>query len=78
MVLLFALNRPDKDVPEEYKDLLPIPWEQIEARLKQGETVEAAGEARERHIVLLAAPTAPQFEKLMHHTKYLPANPQDK
>jgi hypothetical protein len=78
VILLFALNHPDKNVPADYADLLPVPWAQIEAALKKGETVESAGESRERRIVLLAAPTESQLEALIHGTRLLAANPPDK
>ena len=78
IILLFALDHADKDVPEQYKDLLPMPWDQIEAGLKQGGTVEAAGKSRGRRIVLLAAPTESELNKLIHNSKYLAASPPDK
>ena len=79
IVLLFALNKPDTDVlPAEYADLLPMPWAQIEAALKRGETVESAGQSRQRKIVLLAAPTELQLKALIHRTKLLAANPPNK
>jgi hypothetical protein len=72
ILLLFALNKHDKNVPAEYADLLPMPWPQIEAALKKGETVERTGEARGRKIVLLAAPTERQLYKLIDQTHLLP------
>jgi len=74
VVLLFALDHSDKNIPEEYQDLLPVPWAQIEAALKKGETVERAGKARKREIVLLAAPTVSQLEKLIDKTRLLSPN----
>jgi hypothetical protein len=78
IVLLFALDSPDKNVPAEYADLLPVPWATIEAALKNGETVESGGESRQRKIVLLAAPTESQLKALIHRTKLLAANPPNK
>ncbi len=78
VVLLFALDHPDKNIPEKYQNLLPVPWAEIEATLEKGETVERAGKARERKIVLLAAPTASQLNKLIHETRLLPANSANK
>jgi hypothetical protein len=75
VVLLFALDHPDKNVPEEYQDLLPMPWSQIEAALQRGETLEIVGEARQRRIVLLAAPTESQLNELIPKTKLL--SPKD-
>lgn len=74
IVLLFALDDSDKNVPAEYADLLPVPWAQIEPALRKGETVEIAGESRERKVVLLAAPTVSQLKALMHSTKLLAVN----
>jgi hypothetical protein len=71
IVLLFALDHSDKNVPEAYKDLLPMPWAQIESALQKGETVESRGKSREREIVLLAAPTESQLTELIHKTKLL-------
>ena len=78
VVLLFALDHWDSNIPEEYQDLLPLPWHQIEAALDKGETVERAGKARERKIVLLAAPTELQLNELIRKTKLLPSSPPNK
>ena len=71
VVLLFALDHRDKNVPEAYQDMLPIPWSQIGAALERGETLEMTGKARERRIVLLAAPTQPQLVALIQKTRLL-------
>jgi hypothetical protein len=71
IVLLFALDHRDQDIPVEYQDLLPLPWAELEAALKKGETVERAGTARGRAIVLLAAPTESQLNELIHATRLL-------
>ena len=73
VVLLFALDHEDKNVPAEYADLLPVPWTEVEATLKKGGTVEAEGESRKRHVVLLAAPTESQLGELIRGTKLLRA-----
>jgi hypothetical protein len=73
-VLLFALDHWDRNIPQEYQDLLPMPWDQIEAALTKGETVERAGKARKRAIVLLAAPTESQLKELIHKTRLLSPN----
>jgi hypothetical protein len=72
VVLLFALDDSDKTVPADYADLLPMPWDQIQAALQKGETLERVGQARGRRIVLLAAPKEWQLNKLIHTTKLLP------
>ena len=43
--LLFALDHEDRVVPGEFRDLLPLPWPDVEARLERGETVESTGQA---------------------------------
>jgi hypothetical protein len=78
IVLLFALDHQDRNIPEEYQDLLPMSWDQIEAALDKGETVERAGKARERNIVLLAAPTESQLRELIRKTKLLPPGSRSK
>ena len=70
MVLLFSLDAPDR-IPEGYKDLLPRPWSQIEAELKQGQPVELTGKARELKVVLLAAPTMSEAQTLIRKTPLL-------
>ncbi len=70
MVLLFSLDAPDR-IPEDYNDLLPRPWAEIEAELKQGQSVELTGKARELKIVLLAAPTMSEAQTLIRKTPLL-------
>jgi hypothetical protein len=77
-VLLFAFDHPDKNVPEAYWDLLPMPWVEIEAAIGRGETIERRGKAREREIVLLAAPSVSQLVELIQTTTLLPAKPSGK
>jgi len=72
IVLLFALDNSDKNIPDSYQDLLPIPWAEIEAKLQKGETVEASGQSRDRKIILLAAPNEPLLRGLIRKTKILP------
>jgi hypothetical protein len=71
IVLLFALDNPDKEVPESHRDLLPIPWPQVEANLQKGKTVESSKTLRGRNIVLLAAPTEARLRQLIGRTKLL-------
>ena len=76
LVLLFSLDSPDR-IPTEYEDILPKPWTDIEADLKQGQTVELKGKARELNVILLAAPTGAQLRSLVHESGLLnpPAKP---
>jgi hypothetical protein len=78
IVLLFALDNNDKNIPDAYRDLLPMPWDQIEAKLQKGETVQRSGKSRNREIVLLAAPTEQQLNDLIRTTKLLSANPPNR
>jgi hypothetical protein len=78
IILLFALDSSDKSVPAGYEDLLPIPWNQVEAKLRKGETIEGSGKARDRQIVMLAAPTEQQLNDLIRTTKLLPSSPRNR
>jgi hypothetical protein len=71
LVLLFALDHSDRMVPEEYRDLMPRPWSEIEATLKQGRCTELAGNGRGLMIVLLAAPSTAELEQLIRTTSLL-------
>jgi len=70
IVLLFSLDAEER-IPVEYEDLLPKPWSEIEAGLKQGEAVELSGKARDMNIILLAAPKRGQLKQLIGQTKLL-------
>ena len=54
-----------------YKDMLPTPWTKIEEAFRKGETVESVGSFWQRRVVLLAAPTVAQLEKLIRETELL-------
>jgi len=75
IVLLFSLDSLDR-IPTEYEDLLPKPWPEIEAALKQDKTVELRGEARELNVILLAAPTSARLRSLGQESELL--NPSAK
>jgi hypothetical protein len=57
VLLLFSLDDPDARTPEEYADLLPKSWGNVESRLRQGQSVTLQGAARQMRVFLLAAPT---------------------
>ena len=78
IVLLFALDSSDKNIPDSYRDLLPIAWAEIEAKLKKGETVQGSGRSRDREIILLAAPTESQLNELIRTTKLLSGAPANR
>ena len=71
IVLLLAFDQPDKNIPEKYQYLLPLPWAQIDAAITKGETVECQGTSQGRTIVLLAAPTESRLNRLIQETKLL-------
>jgi beta-lactamase regulating signal transducer with metallopeptidase domain/transglutaminase-like putative cysteine protease len=72
LVLLFSLDTSER-VPAGYEDLLPKPWPEIEAQLQQGETVELGGKARDKNVIVLAAPTARELKPLVQNSKLLQA-----
>ena len=56
VILLLSLDDSGR-VPDEYADLLPTPWSEIEGRLKKGDVIFQQGAARGWTVYLLAAPT---------------------
>ena len=75
IVLLLSLDGPGR-VPDEFSDLLPSPWPQVESLLRQGQTVFRQGQARDMDVFLLAAPTAKtlrqEFRRLVAEGKFMP------
>lgn len=69
-VLLFSLDTEER-IPPEYEDILPRPWSEIEAQLKEGKTQELTGMARDFEVIVLAAPTKSQLVSLMQKSKLL-------
>jgi hypothetical protein len=63
IVLLLSLDDTEGRVPAAYADLLPIPWTEVERRVKQGQVVFERGKARQMTVFLLAAPTATELRK---------------
>jgi len=68
IVLLFSLDTKER-IPEDYEDLLPKPWSEIDADLQEGNTVELKGKARDSNIILLVAPKRQQLQQLIRETK---------
>jgi hypothetical protein len=61
VILLISLDTSDNDVPLPYRDLLPTPIGDIQARLRAGEILQVAGMARGLKTILIAAPTTAQL-----------------
>ncbi|MBC7807063.1 MAG: hypothetical protein H7145_13040, partial [Akkermansiaceae bacterium] len=77
---VFLLYTPDfdpalRDVPVEYRDLLPKSLEEINAAVSRGADVEAEGNKRGLRVVLLGAPTMERLKSLIAKTKLLPPAP---
>jgi len=70
IVMLFSLDTKER-IPDDYEDLLPKPWPEIEADLQKGNTVELKGKARDSNIILLAAPKRQQLKQLIRESKLL-------
>ncbi len=70
LVLVFTLESADR-IPAGYEDLLPMPWDRIEQQLRQGHAVEMAKEARDLHVILLAAPDSSRLKRLIAQSKLL-------
>ena len=71
-VLMLALDK-SPVVPAQYRDLLPLPWSEIESRVRKGESVEASGKARGLDVIVLATATSEQLETLVRQTRLLDA-----
>lgn len=70
LVLVFTLQSEDR-IPAGYEDLLPMPWDRIEQKLRQAQIVEMATEARGLHVILLAAPARDELKRLIAQSKLL-------
>jgi len=75
IILLLSLDDTER-VPDGFCDLMPLPWSEIESRLKQGNTVFVKGKARDMSVRLLATPTAAslrtEFRRLAAEKKFIP------
>jgi len=71
-VLMLAFDE-SPVVPEQYRDLLPLPWSDIESRVQRGESVEIRGKARGHDVIVLAAATSEQLNALVRKTPLLDA-----
>jgi hypothetical protein len=73
ILLLLSLDDPSR-VPEEFSDLMPLSWPEIESLLKQSQTVFRQGKARDMNVFLLATPTAEslrnEFRRLVAEGKF--------
>jgi hypothetical protein len=73
LVLLLSLDNAGR-VPDEFKDILPEPWPDIEARIKNGQDVFLKGHARDMNIILFASPTVNGLENLIRQSDWLPSS----
>lgn len=71
-VLMLAFDE-SPVVPERYRDLLLLPWSEIENRVQRGESVEARGAARDLDVIVLATATSEQLNALVRKTPLLDA-----
>lgn len=73
ILLLLSLDDPGR-VPEEFSDLMPLSWPEIESRLKQSQTVFKQGKSRDMNVCLLATPTVEslrtEFRQLVTEGKF--------
>jgi hypothetical protein len=74
IILLLSLGSRGR-VPDEFSDLLPLPWPQVESLLRQGQTVFRRGQARDMDVFLLATPTTEtlrqEFRRLVTEGKFV-------
>jgi len=73
IILLFSLDGSSR-LPQQFSDLMPLSWPDVESRLKQGKTVFEQGKKREMTVFLLAAPTVQnlhtEFRRLVEEKKF--------
>jgi len=62
ILLLLSLDDPGR-VPEEFSDLMPLPWSETDNLLKRNQTVFRQGKARNMNVFLLATPTDESLRK---------------
>ncbi len=70
VVLAFSLDSEGR-IPEAHEDILPKPWPEIEAELKQGRSIEMTGNARDLNVILFAAPKREQLQPLIRKSTLL-------
>lgn len=74
LILLFSYDQDGlREIPKNYEDLLPLDRPTLEKRLKEGESVDLTGRSRGLNVILLAAPTMVELEKLIEKTSLLNA-----
>ena len=60
-------------IPQEYEDILPVPWSGIEISLKEGKKLELKCEVRDSNIIVLAAPSQTELRQLIKESDLLNA-----
>lgn len=75
IILLLSLDHYSR-MPEEFSDLLPSPWPEVESRLEREQIVFKQRKARDMNVFLLAAPTTErlrnEFQRLVAEAKFTP------
>ena len=71
LVLLASLDSNGRP-PKQYLDLLPRRWSEIEASLKNGESLEITGSVRGLNVILLATPTNAGLAQLIDDSSVFP------
>jgi hypothetical protein len=73
IILLLSLDSNER-VPQEFSDLMPLSWVQIEERLKNGRFVLEQGFSRKMKVFLIAAATTSEmnteFQRLIAEKKF--------
>ncbi len=71
-LLVILVSGEDREqLSEQHRDLLPLAWDQISQRIRARKTIEGEQAVGELRVVLLAAPTTAELEKLARSTKLL-------
>jgi predicted metalloprotease with PDZ domain/beta-lactamase regulating signal transducer with metallopeptidase domain len=78
LVVFLVTLAPGSQPPADRRDLLPMPWADLSARLQRGESVKREGSVHDLRTLLLAAPTQDALELLVgaSHGSFKPADAQ--
>jgi len=78
LVVFLVTLAPGSQPPADRRDLLPMPWADLSARLQRGESVKREGSVHDLRTLLLAAPSQDALELLVgaSHGSFTPADVQ--